>query len=106
MAGKLEGIGPSVALVPINALVSSERSLFTGWPETGFSEVGMPPTLTPQSPCQRRFAPTAVHLRSGTPFGFLPESMFTFTGIPRRAAVATAKPGDAHNQQLIFKQTP
>ncbi|MGA8438335.1 MAG: hypothetical protein WB762_14430, partial [Candidatus Sulfotelmatobacter sp.] len=41
-------------------------------------------TLTPQSPCQRRFAPTAVHLRSGMPFGFPPESMFTFTGIPRR----------------------
>ena len=40
------------------------------------------PTLTPQSPCQRRCAPTAVHLRSGMPFGFPPESMFTFTGIP------------------------
>jgi len=24
-------------------------------------------TLTPQSPCQRRFVPTAVHFRSGTP---------------------------------------
>jgi hypothetical protein len=39
-------------------------------------------TLLAQSSRQRRFAPTAVHLRSGTPFGFPPESMFTFTGIP------------------------
>ena len=31
--------------------------------------------------CHRRCAPTAVHLRSGMPFGFPPESMFTFTGI-------------------------
>jgi hypothetical protein len=31
-------IGWSVGLVPTNALVSSERSLFTGWPETGFGE--------------------------------------------------------------------
>jgi len=29
-------------LVSINALVSSERSLFTGWPETGFWEVSDP----------------------------------------------------------------
>ncbi|MGB8063565.1 MAG: hypothetical protein WCF26_16850, partial [Candidatus Sulfotelmatobacter sp.] len=34
---------------------------------------------------QRRFAPTAVHLRSGMPFGFPPESAFTFTGIPTPA---------------------
>ncbi len=32
--------------------------------------------------CSEPFASTAVHLRSGTPFGFLPESMFTFSGIP------------------------
>jgi hypothetical protein len=40
------------------------------------------PNLAPQSPSQRRSAPTAIHHRSGTSFGFLPESMFTFTGIP------------------------
>src|SRR5271165_6393432 len=39
-------------------------------------------TLLAQSSRQRRFAPTAVHLHSGTPFGLPPESMFTFTGIP------------------------
>jgi hypothetical protein len=33
---------------------------------------------------QRRFAPTAVHLYSGMPFAFPPESTFTFTGIPSR----------------------
>jgi hypothetical protein len=31
-------------------------------------------TLAPQSPSQRRCAPSAVHLRSGRPFGFPPES--------------------------------
>ena len=39
-------------------------------------------TLPAQSSRQHRFAPTTVHLRSGRPFGFPPESMFTFTGIP------------------------
>ena len=39
-----------------------------------------------QSSRQRRFAPTAVHLHSGTPFGLPPESMFTFTGIPIQSA--------------------
>ena len=35
------------------------------------------PNTYSKTPCQRRFAPAAVHLRSGTPFSFPPESMFT-----------------------------
>jgi hypothetical protein len=40
------------------------------------------PNTCSQSPCQRSFAPTAGHLRSGMPFGFPTELAFTFTGIP------------------------
>ena len=51
--------------------------------EAGDKGASRPFPLHPKSPPHRlRFAPTAVHLRSGTPFGFPPESMFTFTGIP------------------------
>ncbi len=39
--------------------------------------------------CQRRFASTAAHLRSGTPFAFPPESMFTFTGIPSLRGISS-----------------
>jgi hypothetical protein len=41
-------------------------------------------TVPAQSSRQRRFAPTAVHLGSGMPFGFPLESAFTFTGIPTK----------------------
>ena len=34
---------------------------------------------------QSQVVPTVVHLRSGTPFGFPPESAFTFTRIPTYA---------------------
>jgi len=39
---------------------------------SGSSRLTIPNTYSTIT-CQRRFAPTAVHLRSGTPFGFPPD---------------------------------
>jgi len=57
------------------------------------------PNTYSQSPCQRRFAPTAVHLRSGTPFGFPPDSAFSFTGIPTHRTNGSGADVSRHGDQ-------
>ena len=51
---------------------------------------------------QRRFGPTAVQLRPGTPFGFPLESAFTFTGILSMAEAGASQ----RDATLLRKCTP